>query len=242
MVTVSAKGCAMIVEDFICLGRTVPEESKKYGHKVCMAGYSSELKQFLRVYPLPVSNTLKCNYRYCLGLSRNSMDSRRESWKLTDRVALYDSMEKESSSSIRDILSSSVSSSIAELNDARASLGVIKPDAITGEFELRKNCGTTQYELFETCDDLFGAKAVNAAPYLRFSAAGKSHRLQIREWGCYEWIRKNPGDCSTLWKNLKLDRDVYLLVGNMSNQRTTWLVIKSFSFERSSQRMLIEQD
>ncbi len=42
----------MTVEDFVVLGRTVPEDSQKYGKKVCMAGYSPSLSQLLRVYPL----------------------------------------------------------------------------------------------------------------------------------------------------------------------------------------------
>ena len=61
----------MHVEDLIVLGRTVPEESRKYGQKVCMAGYSAENNQFLRVYPLLVpvggdadSNGFRARHRY----------------------------------------------------------------------------------------------------------------------------------------------------------------------------------
>lgn len=230
----------MIVEDFVCLGRTVPEESKKYGHKVCMAGYSEELGSLLRVYPLPVKNPLKQRHRYVLGLSRNPSDTRRESWKMVDRIACYESQESVSVSAVRQTLSHLRKDSIEQLNDERASLGVLKCDAVCGEFTLRENCGTTQYELFESCDSIFGAKAVKAAPYLRFHCGGKYHRLQLREWGCYEWIRKHPSRCSQLWKNLHIERDeIYLLVGNMANRRSVWLVINVFAYARDQQLMLV---
>lgn len=61
----------MHVEDFVVLGRTVPEESKKYGQRICMAGYSLENNQFLRIYPLfvPVgenadTNGFRARYAY----------------------------------------------------------------------------------------------------------------------------------------------------------------------------------
>lgn len=229
----------LIVEDFICLGRTVPEESKKYGHKVCMAGYSHELNSLLRVYPLPVVNPLKMRHRYVLGLCRNPSDSRNESWKMVDRIAAYESTDCVSSQAIKDVLKSCCSESIDQLNEQRLSLGVLRCESIEGEFTLRENCGTTQLELFETCDYLFGAKAVKAAPYLRFSSGGKSHRLQLREWGCYEWIRKNPSNCRQLWANLRLDRDdIYLLVGNMANRRNVWLVISVFAYSKEQQPTL----
>ncbi len=124
----------MIVEDFVCLGRTVPEESKKYGHKVCMAGYSYELRQFLRVYPLPVKNPLEVRGKYVLSLERNSMDSRIESWKLVDRVALYPSPTKASDADIQQILKQNVAASIDELNEQRKSLGVVHCSEVFGEF------------------------------------------------------------------------------------------------------------
>ncbi len=74
------------VEDFVVLGRTVPEDSKRYGKKICMAGYSPDLNQFLRVYPLmlPIgdsadSNDFKARHAYSLDLRRNDQDNGIES-------------------------------------------------------------------------------------------------------------------------------------------------------------------
>lgn len=230
----------MIVEDFICLGRTVPEESKKYGHKVCMAGFSQELNQFVRVYPLPVQNALKMRNRYTLSLQRNADDSRHESWKLTDRIALYESSDKCCASDIEHIVKSNVSPSIAELNKQRRSLGFIKPDSVLGEFKNRNDCSPLQMELFAACDDVFGANAINTAPYLRFTCGESNHKLQLREWGCYEFVRKNPSNIRQLWNNLRLDQDVYLFVGNMANYRNSWLVISVFSFAKKRDQCLLD--
>lgn len=230
----------MIVEDFVCLGRTVPEESKKYGHKVCMAGYSQELGQLLRVYPLPVKNALRLRHCYTLGLCRNNCDSRRESWKMTDRIASYESSDLIPKQSLRDVFDSIKSESIDELNASRASLGVLLCDEVRGKFKNRTSCGPTQMELFETCDRTFGAGAIKVAPYLNFTVGGKSHCLQMREWGCYEWIRKHPARFADLWSNLRIDepRSHYLLVGNMANRRNVWLVINIFGFQKQEQPTL----
>ena len=73
----------MRIDDWCCLGRTVPEESKKYGKTVCSVGYSEELRAFMRVYPLPIRCEIKQRMLCQLELVRNPSDSRNESWKLT---------------------------------------------------------------------------------------------------------------------------------------------------------------
>lgn len=233
----------MIVEDFICLGRTVPEQSKKYGQKVCMAGYSPELGQLMRVYPLPVCNPLRSMHSYVLSLTRNSGDSRRESWKLSDRVALYESHETVSAERIRTDLRSMASDSIDDLNSNRASLGVIMADYVQLEFTRREHVKLAeQLELFESTEEAFGADAAAVAPYLVFDDACGRHRLQLREWGCYEWVRKHPGRHRELADNLQTrdpSKRHVLLVGNMANRRNVWLVIKTWAVSHSTQLSLI---
>lgn len=220
----------MICEDFTCLGRTVPEESRKYGHRVCMAGYSRELNQLMRVYPLQVQNPIRCRHRYRLELDRNSDDSRPESWKLrSERVQEIEAAPFDVSELERCCFES-----IDELNRRKLSLGVLRVDSVRGEFVARSDAPQhDQRTLFEIDDGrAFGARAVGLMPYLNFhDAAGRPHRLQIREWGCYEWVRKRPGDAAGLWRNLQLHRPQLLVVGNMNNRRTAWLVIKSFAVD-----------
>ncbi len=43
----------MIIDDFVMLGRTEPQQTRNSGVTVCSAGYSPSLGQFIRVYPKP---------------------------------------------------------------------------------------------------------------------------------------------------------------------------------------------
>jgi hypothetical protein len=122
--------------------------------------------------------------------------------------------------------------SIEQLNDLRLSLGVLEMSAPTGTFEKRNGAShPDQGTLFEIADEVFGANAIDIAPYIQFwDQDGKSHRLQIREWGCYEWIRKQRENAAQLWQNLCLDspEPTWAIVGNQANRRTSWLIIKTF--------------
>jgi hypothetical protein len=70
----------MIIEDFIMLGRTEPTQSKKHGIVVCSAGYSRELQQFVRIYPLPMrANPIRAWSQCTIPLRRPTDDNRKES-------------------------------------------------------------------------------------------------------------------------------------------------------------------
>jgi hypothetical protein len=232
----------MTCDDFICLGRTVPEESKKYGHKVCMAGFSAEMRALLRVYPLPVVNPVRAGQIHRMELDRNPCDSRMESWRLRDRSHIPETSGRWA---VADIVSHlrryHMAGSIRELNDARRSLGVIEAHNVLPEFDRRSTArDPEQLELFETCDATFGANAIHLMPYLQFDDADGPHRLQVREWGCYEWIRKNPATASQVWDNLQIAKggSSLIVIGNMANARNSWLIIKTYPVEAARQALL----
>jgi len=225
----------MRIDDFICLGRTVPEDSKKYGRKVCMAGYSDELRSFVRVYPLPVVTPIRQRSLCRLEVTRPNHDSRIESWRLARESDDFGIVEVADQIKIPDLVvrfEKSLSCSIAELNSKRLSLGVIRPCRIQPLF---KSAGIVtdpdQKLLFESAADLFGEEATRLMPYIRFTDEGGSHELQVREWGCYEFLRKNPENTSALWEALRLGNDkndYFFVVGNMCNRRNVWLIISIY--------------
>ena len=234
----------MRVDDFILLGRTVPQKSKKYGYTVCSAGYSLELNQFIRIYPLPVRNGMKQWMVFSAEIERPLHDSRFESWILKTRsmqsIREVGEMSREKfKATLKDVAVSSIS----QLNEKRQSLGVLKITGdTTGKFEQRNGTSSPdQKELFGGLKEHFGSDAIDLIPYLQFYDDDGPHKLQVREIGAYEWLRKSRDKASVLWKNYRIDdknRELFLFVGNMANHRNVWLIINVFGYKKESNMML----
>jgi hypothetical protein len=242
----------MRVDDLIVLGRTVPEESKRYGQRVCMAGYSEELRQLMRVYPLEIQSPIKARYLIGAELERNNMDSRLESWALKDRssksiLSIGPVISKEV---LRPMLESQVVESVDELNINRRSLGVLKPES----FEIVCKNRTSiehpqQLQLFDNFKDAFCAKVATdffTIPYVKIHSEKKQQCFQLREWGIYELMRKyqeqgRQTGAGEIKKALHVqdESDVYFVVGNMNNARNIWLVIKVFVFKSKQRQQLL---
>lgn len=230
----------MRVDDFICLGRTVPEESRKYGQRVCMAGVSPELRALLRVYPLPVQNPVRMRGTYRMELERNKLDSRRESWKLIDRCNIQSvSSAPIPYMDIGKFVEPHICTSIAELNESRASLGIVIPESVECHFDTRPGTSSSLQGMFwDDLDCAFGANAIDLIPRISFYDSNGAHDLQLREWGCYEFIRKYRHRAADLWDALCIkdpSRQPALLVGNMCHQRTTWLIVSVLRLHRHPQ-------
>lgn len=223
----------MRLDDFVCLGRTVPEDSKKYGRKVCMAGYSEELRGLVRVYPLPVVNPIRQRSMCQLELSRPCHDNRPESWRLARESSGSGITVKEPEVHKERVLAwleDNRSESIAQLNARRASLGVVEAAEIQPKFKGAPDVAPEERGLFDDVEECFGEPPA-MVPYIRFRDVAGWHQLQVREWGCHEWLRKEPGKAGQLWDNLRLGRDdmrYLFVVGNMCNHRKAWLIISVY--------------
>jgi hypothetical protein len=243
----------MHVDDFVVLGRTVPEESKTYGKRVCMAGYSPGNNQFLRVYPLMVpfgknadANGFKARHSYALDLRRNTSDSRTESWRVADEqkptTTPWDRAPEVSKKTVVDWLSKRAVGSIRLLNECRLSIGVVvvKADDWEGIAVPRTQPDPADehrglFDDLETQTDI-DANQVQFAPYIRFQDRDGEHRIQVREWGAYRLL-SNPQYSSrpeVLWDaaGYRNGHDLVLVVGNMGNHRTNWLIIKTFEIDQ----------
>src|SRR4051812_8364774 len=130
----------MILERFVMLGKTVPEANSDGRHFVCTAGYSLELRQPIRIYPMARRN---CPARWSVSripIERNGRDTRRESWKIRGdrRPGAHDFINgviepvlgKISPAMQREIVNDLRASSLKAANDRRASLCVVMPDDI----------------------------------------------------------------------------------------------------------------
>ncbi len=257
----------MHLEDFVALGRTVPEVSKKYGKRVCMADYSPMNNQFLRVYPLmlPVkgnsdANGFKSRHTYAVDLQRNPEDNRSESWRVVDELhpttTPWDAAPEVSTNSVIKWLEPRAVPTIRALDECRLSIGVmlVKAGSWQGLSQPRDQVDT-QPEHRSLFDDLadqvglsgtpeFDPTRVKFAPYIVFSDAGGNHKLQLREWGAF-MLLGNPtyaDDPDALWNanGYKKDMDTFLVLGNMAKHRKNWLVIKTFQRKPATTNSLFD--
>lgn len=241
----------MIVDDFIMLGKTVPEPSSDGRVFVCSAGYSPELRQFIRVYPLARRDAPKRWSVSRVPLERNPKDSRPESWKLAgDRRpgqhqtinAVFSTYDKIKGFEQGEILENAPArvESIAEANQRRLSLAIIKPSyvpTITMEHNAQSP-DSPQLRLFD--DGLTpqeGARRFPFMPRITFGDTHGTHRLMLRDWGCYELMRKHPEHTHDMDNALSLGSDSMLLVGNLNRHRTSWLVISVLNIASSQMRL-----
>lgn len=225
------------IDDFVMLGKTVPEPQSDGRTFVCSAGVSPQLGQMLRIYPLGRYGAPKRWSVNQVRLERNPKDSRPESWKRAtgDRGTEADTnddfvpVRREYPRTGRPaLLKRYTVSSIKEANARRLSLAVLHPDQLDLFFEHNPDSpNSPQLALFDDGrPSPQGAKRFAYIPRLRFRDEDGEHGLMLRDWGCFEWMRKEgDGRRHELVTGLHLTPSSSLLVGNFNRHRTSWLVI-----------------
>ena len=238
----------MIVDDFVMLGRTEPVESKRHGFTVCSAGYSMERRELMRIYPLPWPNNLKAWSLLRVPLRRPKQDNRVESWRIDagetadDALAAVDVRGIAPCSRQFDHLQTFAVPSIRYANQRKPfpmSLAIIDPVHLEWGYARRRDLDPAeQYTLWDRREPAGPLHESDLIPTIRFTDDDGEHRLQLKEWGSHEYLRKNRDKSHGLWDALHLTDKNYrhlLLVGNQNNRRTSWLVIRLIS-ERISQQ------
>lgn len=236
------------------LGTTVPEPSRKTGRVfVCSAGISLEYGSLIRVYPLARLGVPHRWNTFRVPLERNSLDSRRESFKIrADREpAVFETVNTAfecvgaiSEGSRAKLLAPFVMPSIARANEQHASLTILHASDM--ELRFKENQGDPDIPDVQWFDPSWapeqaGAKHFPYAPYLRFKDDDGTHELQLRDWGSYELMRKNlyrpDWYRSSMPSALHLKDSSSLLVGNMTHRRNVWLVISVLNGVRLPQQL-----
>lgn len=229
----------MILEDFVMLGTTVPEPNKDGRVFVCSAGASKEYRGLVRIYPLARRGIPRRWHKYRVPLELNHKDSRPGSYKIAgnrehgahERInEQFGLLSKVSTKDRADLLSSCKIGSIKEANAKRLSLAIIDPEDVELYFKFNPSSpDSPQLSLFS--DPLgkkikAGAKRFPYIPRLRFRDEEGIHDLTLRDWGCYEMMRKMPERREEMADFLHLSSSgSSLFVGNQNHRRTSWLVI-----------------
>lgn len=238
----------MILDDFVMLGTTVPEPNSDGRIFVCSAGLSQEYGKLVRIYPLARRAVPTRWGMYRVPLERNPKDGRDESFQIAaDRHLGAHELINTHFETVRtkvpdrqrvDMLAPYVVGSIKEANERsrsaktpreRFSLAIIHPESIELHFEHNPDSpDSPQMALFDHRGDTpSGAKRFPFTPKLRFRDELGWHDLMLRDWGSFELQRKKGHAYfrQNLASALHLRQDSSLLIGNMNNQRTAWLVI-----------------
>tara|TARA_R110001632_G_scaffold106649_1_gene216182 strand:+ start:890 stop:1552 length:663 start_codon:yes stop_codon:yes gene_type:complete len=215
----------MILEDFVMLGKTAPETDRQGRVTVCSAGWSPELRQLIRIYPLAVEDAPADFSVSRIKLERNYKDSRHESWKIGGERGVDVHSGINARFDVQRILNDRSSligqipvvGSIAEANAKRLSLAVVQPE-VKPDFYLQKN-GARKLVKKEVSTNNF-----KYIPRLKFELAGKVHKLKYLNREVYENIA--PNNKTDFWKiSGRFKNNPKLLVGNMFAYRKNWLVI-----------------
>jgi len=215
----------MILEDFVMLGKTAPETDRQGRVTVCSAGWSPELRQLVRIYPLAVENAPPDFSVSRIKLERNYRDSRHESWQIGGERGVNVHSGINARFEVQRILNDRASlidqipvvESISEANAKRLSLAVVQPE-VKPNFYLQKN------EARKFVKKRLGSNTFKYIPRLKFDLAGKVHKLKYLNREVYENI--TPTSKTDFWKiSGRFKRNPKLLIGNMFAYRNNWLVI-----------------
>jgi hypothetical protein len=215
----------MILEDFVMLGKTAPEMDRQGRMTVCSAGWSPELRQLIRIYPLAVENAPPDFSVSQIKLERNHRDTRHESWKIGgDRSAEVHSGIN-SRFDVKYILNDWSSlidqipmvSSIREANSRKLSLAVIQPEDCP-DFYLDRNTAK------DIVRKVAGSKSFKYTPRLKFKLGGSNHNIKYLNQEVYKHIA--PTNKYNFYKIANRFKDnPKLLIGNMFAYRNNWLAI-----------------
>lgn len=230
----------MTIDDVIILGRGVPEKISNGRVTVCVAGYSETIG-FVRLYPTRVDSPLPLWCIVSVEVERNPQDNRRESWKFPDSRSgwehINEHIAKKGELQHRDrigLLDAIKSDCVKTINVNRHSLGVIKPVIKRSYLGTNQKHLEAYQPLFEVIEhaNVMTKRDFQVEPRLKYSCeeckTKDGHDMQLLDWGCYQWIKKNPDKAQQIWSNMGIGLPGwmhYFLVGNQANQRTSYMVI-----------------
>ncbi len=233
----------MKVDDLIILGHAVPDQLEDWYTCVCTAGWSPTAG-FIRIFPVPLDSGIRQWDVISAELERDHNDGRAESWTIKDVKRHWENIQdliqttgKLEREKRLPLVQRLLVGCVEELDQNRASLGIIEPTQVEGFFK--------QEEVFHPKLLRIDGRIVKRPkwtypthPRIYYKCSkclGKSrHDQQLKEWGAYEWMRKAPEELDQFWENIRLydpKFKQYFFVGDQSHERTSFSVISVLSFQ-----------
>lgn len=234
------------IDDLVVLGRAAPEPISDGRHTVCLGGYSKSIG-YVRLYPTQMwmEDCKRWNIISVPVEDASPNDTRDESYKIAGskeswgqlhkKIEKVGELEKSEQIQLVDELAKDCTS---RLNEARQSLGVVKPEEIINYY-LKENEGAT-YQVSLAGERLQGKHDYPQKLYFKYRCedCGSKrgyHQQHCIEWGIYRYWDKNDKP-EGVFDALHLTDDDwhhYFFVGNLSHQRTSYIVISDLRFRES---------
>jgi hypothetical protein len=228
-----------LIDDLIVLGRACPEPIRDGRITVCLGGYSLTLG-FVRIYPTRTDMPWRRWDIVRVEVEKDDRDTREESWKIagsrTEWEGLSSKIERVGrfpQGKWRDLVGNLADGCVQDINEARRSLGIVKPNIINRYFTDNPLYGRMFQQVLPGLGESTKVKRdFPVEPRVTYRCsdcrAQNPHDQQVLEWGFYRWISKNPDNLDQVWENALLDspdHDIYLFVGNQFRFRTSFMVI-----------------
>lgn len=231
---------------YVCLAKSIPEEDRRDGkYYTCSLGYSPQ-KGLIRVYPLPINAGFGKWDKIELYVEKNKRDYRKESWKVSSNSRHEDFIGFENDiihrgrvtnsqkSRIENYLQQLISPSISDLNKNRKSIGIIRADSLNAKWvENTRYINTSQSVLFADVEEtdymqIYTKNTKEKISRITFKDEDGTWNLQYNEWGIYRGGEK-LGFNKDRFKGLHDGKPKLLLLGNMLQYPTNWMVLTYFS-------------
>lgn len=224
----------MIVNDFVMLGRTVPEPNRDKQVYVCSVGYCPTTGGLTRVYPLSVHDRLPRWQRAAIDLVPVTRKGDHRPASRSLGAGGFRALDRCRPEWFRPHFEPLYVDSIAEANRRRISLALLRLPA-GWEFRLDRNPGDRAPH-----HEIWGPVPPKAkerfcfTPRLHFRDPENNHKIQVRDWGVFELMRKyeqrinamTPDEqVSWIGQSLRLRDGITMLIGNYENALTAWCVI-----------------
>ena len=227
-------------ETVTVLARTIPEESKKYGWRVCVGGIN-ENNEWRRLYTFPLSRiSFHKRDKIEVECDKNPQDARPESRKVSSTRVVGRADDSEVAARLAPMVTS-----IAQLDADGATMGVVKPQIIDAKITVNStNRMDEQTYLNALADDGMASREKVKLPvqvsYVfrcsnddRCTCAKKPHNITVIDWEVNELARnvlKKTQDKTEVEAKMHAKlfdwlktRDVFFAMGTHF-QYGTWLI------------------
>jgi len=246
----------VLLKNLVVLGQGAPNQLKDGRQSTCICAWSLDNMEFVRIYPVHLKSFRKWDLVE-VQVEKNAQDHRENTWKIKNSKEDWKKLSKwivkkgEYPKKERNNLIETIPrTTIGTLRKNGKSFGLIKPIIVDFKLEQQNDTTNKQTTLLgftkpdgeTTLDEgyqIINQKDYKYKPHLIYHCElngikeskknGQPYNQQITDWGCYEFMRKNPGKELSLRDNLRLFDDEwekYLLVGNIHRSIKTYIIIE----------------